>query len=380
MGGVLGSTLLVRKQFLYQAATPILYNLFIIAGGIFLHRRLGISSLALGATAGFFFGSMMINALGAWSIGVRYRPEIDLHHPGVRIWLQITLPLMLGFGLPFLDTFFFGYYASGIQGDITRLTNAKQLFSAPMAMLTQAAGVASMPFFAQIWAKGKRYEFAVGIADAVSRAVALGLLGASVMMALAQPIAGLIFGGGRFTQHDVQLTALYFALYTLSLSFWAAQSIYARAFYAAGITWLPLLASTVIVVAAFPLYGMGFHWMGAAGLSLASDAGIALQALVLGLLLHQRHMVSIASLEFVEMARCLFAALASGSFVWFLFSFCWSRFAPLLGDRFAQPSRVTDLIILAAGGLFWLLIAKTVLEASGSALPQVMMKRILKRR
>ena len=109
VGGVLGSTLLVRRQFLFQAATPILYNLCIIAGGVLLHHRLGISSLAVGATTGFFLGSMLINAIGAYSVGVRYQAVLDLGHPGLRIWLQMTLPLMLGFGLPFLDTFFFGY-------------------------------------------------------------------------------------------------------------------------------------------------------------------------------------------------------------------------------------------------------------------------------
>jgi len=41
IGGVLGSRLLVRKIFLYQAATPLLYNLGIILGGVFLAERLG---------------------------------------------------------------------------------------------------------------------------------------------------------------------------------------------------------------------------------------------------------------------------------------------------------------------------------------------------
>ena len=237
-----------------------------------------------------------------------------------------------------------------------------------------------MPFLARLWAQEKRYEFATGIADAVSRAVSLGLLAASAMVALAHPIAGLIFGGGRFSEDDVHLTALYFALYVLSLAFWAAQSIYARAFYAAGITWLPLLASTVIVVAAFPLYGMGFQFFKAGGLALASDCGIALQAVVLGYLLHRRHMVSLASLEYREMARCVFASLASGGLVWFVFGFGWNTIAEWLGPRFMHPSRWIDLAILVAGSAIWMLLAKTFLEASGSMLPQVMLKRVLKRR
>jgi putative peptidoglycan lipid II flippase len=375
-GSVLGATLLVRKQFLYQAVTPIFYNVCIIAGGVFLHRRLGILSLAIGATAGFFLGSFVLNAWGAFRAGVRYRKGIDLGHPGLRLWLQMTLPLMFGFTLPFLDQYFAGYYASGGSGDITRLANAKQIFSAPMSMLAQAAGVASLPFFSQLWAKGKRFEFAVGVADSVSRVVALAVLAASAMIALAQPIVGLLFGGGRFTPNDVHLTAYFFAIYALSLFLWSAQAIYARAFYAAGITWLPMLASTFITVVAFPLYRLGYGWQGTAGLALASDAGIAIQAITLALLLHQRHMVSLASLDYRELGRCLLAGLASGAGVWTL---TWSL--GVLFGRFwggLQPAGVRwmDVALLLAGSAFWVFVAKWILEKTGSALPKVVMKRL----
>ena len=53
------------------------------------------------------------------------------------------------------------------------MANAKQLFSAPLAMLAQAAGAASMPFFASLWTQ-ERYEFATGVADSVSRVASLG--------------------------------------------------------------------------------------------------------------------------------------------------------------------------------------------------------------
>jgi putative peptidoglycan lipid II flippase len=372
IGSVLGATLLVRKQFLYQAITPLIYNLCIIAGGVFLHRRLGVSSLAIGATAGFLLGSFALNALGAARAGVRYRMGIDLRHPGLRLWLHMTLPLMFGFTLPFLDQYFAGYYASNVVGAITRLANAKQLFSAPMSMLAQAAGVASLPFFAQLWAKGKQYEFAVGVADSVSRVVALGLLAASAMIALAQPIVGLVFGGGRFTPQDVRQTALFFALYTLSLSFWSAQAIYARSFYAAGITWLPMLASTIIMLVAFPLYGFGYRWQGAAGLALASDAGIALQAISLAVLLHYRRMVSLASLDYAEMGRCLLAAVASGAGVGVLFGWLGG----VLHRALPGQPRWIDLAVLVAGTAMWVLVAKRVLEKTGSALPEVARERL----
>jgi putative peptidoglycan lipid II flippase len=374
-GSVVGATLLVRKQFLYQALQPIVYNLCIIAGGLFL-VRMGVSGLAVGATAGFLLGSFALNWWGAAINGVRYRWGIDLHHPGLRIWLHMTLPLMFGFGLPFLDQYFAGYYASGTLGDITRLNNAKQLFAAPMSMLAQAAGVASLPFFSQLWASGKRFEFAVGVADSVSRVVALGLLASSAMIALAEPMVGLIFGGGRFTPTDVHETAVYFALYTLSLFLWSAQAIYARSFYAAGITWLPMLASTIILIVAFPFYRLGNGWFGTAGLAMASDAGIALQAVTLAVLLHQRHMVSLASIDFREIARCLGAALASGGAVWVLLRGMSRLPIALFHPQASANIRWLDLAVLLVGTAVWGVITKWVLEKTGSVLPQVAMKRL----
>lgn len=376
VGSVFGATLLVRKQFWFQSFQPIIYNVCIIAGGIFLHYRFGISSLAIGATCGFLLGSLAVNVWGAHRVGVRYRLCIDLTHPGLKMWLKMALPLMIGFGLPFLDQFFVSNFASGSKGDITRLGYAKQLFSAPMVMLATAAGVASLPFFSQLWAKGKRFEFAIGAADAVSRVVALGLLATSVIVPLAHPIVGLFFGGGRFTPEDVDKTAYYLVLYTLSLLFWSAQSIYARSFYAAGITWLPMVASMGILIVAFPLYGLGFQHYGAAGLAIASDVGIALQAIVLGCLLHQRRMVSLASLDFVEMGRCLVAALTSGALVWAIFVKLFGQFSFLLGERALHHARLIDLTVLVAGTMLWILAAKWVLEICGSALPRVMMKRL----
>ena len=376
-GSVLGATLLVRKQFLYQAATPVLYNLFIIACGVLLHRRLGVSSLAIGATAGFFFGSLGINAWGTARERIRFRWEIDLHHPGLRIWLFMTLPLMFGFTLPFLDQYFAGFYASHGAGDITRLANAKQLFSAPMAMLAQAAGVASMPFFAQLWAKDEHYEFATGVADSVSRVIALSLLAASVMIALSQSTVELIFGGGRFTPSDVNLTAWFFAFYTVSLFAWSAQAIYARAFYAAGITWLPMLASTIILVIAFPLYGLGYRMWGAAGLALASDAGILLQAVTLAVLLHKRRMVSLASLDYAEMGRCLLAACVGGAAAWVV-AWCvrgLSYHLPAMA-RLPYARYWLDTVILLVGIVVWTALARWVLEKAGSALPRVAMRRL----
>jgi putative peptidoglycan lipid II flippase len=233
-----------------------------------------------------------------------------------------------------------------------------------------------MPFFAQLWAKKQRYEFAVGVADSVSRVVALGFLAASLMMALAQPIVGLIFGGGHFMPADVHTTAVFFILYTLSLFAWSAQAIYARAFYAAGITWLPMAASMVILVVAFPLYGLGYRWMGSGGLAIASDLGLVLQAATLAVLLHQRHMVSLAGLDYEEMGRCLLAGCVCGVGLWGIVGPLWTWSTHALGIHAHMQNRWLELGLILVGTALWLAATNLILAKTGSALPQVIRRRL----
>jgi len=375
-GGVFGSVLLVRKQFTVQAVTPLIYNLGTIVGGVLLRHRMGVSSLALGTTAGALCGPFLLNALFAHRAGTRYRPILDWRDEGLREWVRLSLPLIVGVSLVTADQWIIFHYGSGTDGAISLMTYAKRLFTAPMAVLAQAAGVASMPFFASLWAKGQRFEFATGVADSVSRVAALGILVASGLIALALPVVQVIFLGGKFSAADARMCAGYFGVFCLAMFLWAGQSIYARAFYAAGNTFLPMVAGTIVTVVSLPVYAGFYRAWGAMGLAVASDVGITMQTLVLAVLLHQKRMVSLASLDYRELGRCLLAATASGLAVWGVFTWGLTRLGHTLAWNLATANRVRDLAILAAGSGLWLLVAKTVLERTGSALPRVAMKRL----
>jgi putative peptidoglycan lipid II flippase len=112
------------------------------------------------------------------------------------------------------------------------------------------------------------------------------------------------------------------------------------------------------------------------GLAVASDIGIAMQTLTIAVLLHQRHMVSLASLDFAEMGRCLAAAVASGVAVWFVFTWLGGFAGHFLGSRLLAQIRWIDLAELVAGSALWLVVVRWVLEITGSALPRVMMRRL----
>src|SRR5437773_2080134 len=81
VGGVVSAVLLSRRLFLLPAFGPLLYNVFIILGGVVLGKRLGISSLAYGALLGSFVGPFLVNAIGAQRVGTGYRPSLDIRNP-----------------------------------------------------------------------------------------------------------------------------------------------------------------------------------------------------------------------------------------------------------------------------------------------------------
>jgi putative peptidoglycan lipid II flippase len=375
-GGVFGAVLMVRKQFSVQAIAPLIYGLGTIVGGLLLNKRIGVSSLAIGTVAGAFLGPFLLNAFFARRAGTHYRMILDWHDQGLREWVRLSLPLMIGVSLVTVDGWIIAHFASKIGGAVSLMSYAKQLFTAPMAMLAQAAGAASMPFFASMWTQQRRYEFAIGVADSVSRVAALGLLVASGMVALGKPAIDLVFTGGRFSGADSRACATYFAVFSLSMFLWSAQAIYARAFYAAGNTLTPALAGTIVTVVSWPIYVTLFDGYGAMGLAFASDIGIALQAVTIAILLHQRQMVSLASLDLPEMGRCLVAALASGVVAWFTVWGIALVLGHVPGTLLLHHARWVDLFELVCGVTAWIAITKEVLERSGSALPRVAMKRL----
>ena len=367
-GGVFGAVLLVRKQFYAQAVTPLIYNLGTIVGGVLLARRIGVSSLAIGTVAGAIAGPFLINAAGAWRVGTRYRPILDWQDEGFREWVRLSVPLMVGVSLVTADNWIISHFASENSGGVSVMTYAKQLFTAPMAVLAQAAGAASMPFFARLWSQGKRYDFAVEVADSVSRVAALGLLAASGMIAVAPALVDLVLRGGAYKSVDTAQTATYFAVFSISLFLWSAQAIYARAFYAAGNTLAPMIAGTVVTLISLPIYASLFHLQGVAGLAIASDIGISLQTLSLAVMLHQRQMVSLASLDYRELGRCLAAGAVAGAAVWLgIFG---------AGRILTGHSRWVDAGELIVGSALWVLVAGWLLNRLGSALPRASLKRL----
>lgn len=363
IGSVMSARLQVRKIFLYQAFTPLIYNTGIILGALLLHRQVGIYSLAWGVLAGAFAGSALLNSLGAFRTGLHFQPIVGFRDPAFQEWLKLSLPLMIGVSLVMFDSYFLSYFGSVQVGGVTLITNAKNLFNAPFNVIGAAAGAASLPFFASLYQQGRAYDFSVSVGRSVSRLFAVGMIVSAWMIALAPWLMDLL-RGGKFKPEDASTISQLFTVLAITLAIWAVQGIYARAFYAASDTITPAITGTIITVLSFPIYGVLFHARGLTGLAIASDIGILVQTASLAILLHRKKLVSFSHLEFAELGRALLAALLA-----YVATAAAAHYLP------AVSTHAKDSMTIAAASLVWAAVAGLTLVATGSKLPAQILRR-----
>jgi len=374
VGGVVSAVLSSRRLFLFPALGPLIYNAFIILGGITLSHSFGIASLAYGALAGTFVGPFLINAIGAARVGAGYRISFDVRNSAFREWVRMSIPLMIGVSLVSADDWILRYFASDATGAISHINYAKRLLAVPIAILGQAVGQASLPFFARLFGEKRMKEFADTVNGSVYRTAATALLASSLMMAAALPLIDLVYRlpHGHFFFSDSQATATYFFWFSLSLVFWSAQGLYARAFYAAGNTLTPMVASSLITVASLPMYRALYHGFSAVGLGLASDLGIAANCLAMAILLHRRKLVRWDELQWRELGKATVTAAAAG-----LLSYRVASAVMVTGSRIADIEALALIGITWAGAVaagLWLTRSQLpgdLRRRKGTALPQV---------
>jgi putative peptidoglycan lipid II flippase len=348
VGGVVSAVLSSRRLFLFPALGPLVYNGFIILGGVALSRSFGIASLAYGALVGTFVGPFLINAIGAARVGAGYRISFDVRNSAFREWVRMSIPLMIGVSLVSADDWILRYFASDSPGAISHINYAKRLLAVPIAILGQAVGQASLPFFARLFGEKRMQEFADTVNGSVYRTAAAALLASSLMMAAALPMIDLVYRlpHGHFVFSDSQATATYFFWFSLSLVFWSAQGLYARAFYAAGNTLTPMVASSLITIASLPMYRALYHAFSSVGLALASDLGIAANCLAMAILLHRRKLVPWNELQWGELGKATITATAAG-----LLSYRIAGAVVVSGSRIADVEALALMCITWAGAV-----------------------------
>jgi putative peptidoglycan lipid II flippase len=314
IGGLLMAIQYARKQFLLPALAPLVYNASIIAGGLLAGREHGMEGFAWGVVAGAFLGNFALQVFGACRGAFVYKPRIDLSDPGLREFIRLSIPIMLGFSLVMVDewtTRVFGSFL--LVGAITWLNNARRLMLVPVGIFGQASGVASFPFLSGLAAEGKKAEMWDTLSLTLRWVFFVSAGVAALVFVLSREAVLIVYQRGAFNIDDTLHTASALSAFSLGIPFWCAQAIVSRGFFAMKDTWTPTLAGTGAWVVALPVYYLLQRSYGVFGLALASSVGILLYAAVLYGILMRRTVGRKGLKEIAEYARLSAAAVLAAA-------------------------------------------------------------------
>ena len=288
-GGILSAVQYAKGQFVVPSLAPVIYNLGIILGGALLSARLGITGFAVGVLAGALAGNFLLQIYGARRAGARFRPCLDLRSPDFKLFVKLTLPIMLALSIIYTDDWIIRWFGSYLApASITWLSYGKTLMRVPLGILGQAVGVASFPFLAQLYSEGRLEELSRTV-NATLKGVILLLVPVSLLtIAQREPLVYLIFSHTRMKAPDLTATAATLGMFSVGMFAWGAQNILARGFYATRDTFTPAVAGTAMTFLALPVYWVLSHRLAHVGLALASSLAMIAYAAILFFLLKGR--------------------------------------------------------------------------------------------
>lgn len=288
-GGLAVAIQQTHGRFFIPALSPLLYNAGIILGGLLLHKIYGIAGFSIGVLIGAVVSQGIIQWWGVHKLGYSVLPYFKITNEikaALKRYLWLSLPIMLGLSLVVTDDWIAKYFASSMsKGTVSWLSYARTEMRIPIAIIGQAAGIASFPYLARLWSEKKYSDYGATLLKEIEKLWALAPLASIIIIEHALPITHFIYGGGKLTQTDLVHTAQALQIFGLGIFFWTAQILLSRGFYACQITWIPSLIGTILSIILIPMYRyLGTVWT-YKGLALAGSIGIVIYTLLLSLLL-----------------------------------------------------------------------------------------------
>ena len=229
-GGLLNAV----DRFAAPAATPILLNLFLIAG-LLLMVRFGwrdgqVLAWALSAAGIAQFLWLMASCARA---GVALRLRLPHLTPRVKETLRLMGPGVFGAGVTQLNLLISTALASLLPGgSVSYLYYADRLNQLPLGVVGIAVGTAILPPLSRQVQTGDT-EGAIATQNrGAELALLLTLPAAAALIVLAQPILSVLFQRGAFGPAETSATAAALAAYASGLPAFVLVRVLAPAFYA----------------------------------------------------------------------------------------------------------------------------------------------------
>jgi len=292
VGALFTAVQYAKGVFAIPTLAPIVYNLFIIFGGVadaVLTNAAGPEGFIWGALVGAFAGNFALQWWGARRVGMRWIAGGGWSHPALGEYLRVALPLMIGQSIVVLDETFMSVFGNRVgEAAQTHLQYARRTMLVPVGAIAQAAGVAAYPFLARMFAEGRRRDMAAAVDRALGSVIVLSVAATALLAALSQPVIQTLFERSQFTAADTLATARALFFYAFAVPLWGALQILSRGFYATRDMWTPVVIGSAATVLAVPLFIALESGFGLDGVALSSTVALGGYTVALGAAWYRR--------------------------------------------------------------------------------------------
>ena len=245
LSSIFSGVLQYFNRFFIISLAPILYNLGIIFGILFLVPIFGIWGLAYGVILGAFL-HLLIQIPSAYLLGFRWRPVFNFQHPGLKRIFKLMIPRFFGITAHHLNFIVITAIASTLTpGSIAvfNFSNNLQKFAVGLIGISWARAV--FPSLSKTWANGRKQEFLREFSLVFRQILFLVIPISFLMFLLRAQIVRAILGTGEFGWWETRLTAASLGIFCLNIFAVALTPLIARAFFSLEDTKTPAVIAIV---------------------------------------------------------------------------------------------------------------------------------------
>lgn len=287
ISNVFSSVLISMKKFLIVNTAPLLYNLGIILGIIFLYPKYGINGLAYGV----IFGALMhvgIQIPEAIRNGFRWKPVLRLKDPGVRKIGSLFLPRIVGLDNSYVNLIIVSIIGSGlVTGSITAFNYANNIQAVALGIFALSSAVAIFPVLSEYFAKNDTKGFVSTLQHTIIRVLYFIIPVTIITLLLRAHVVRLLLGYGACDWTCTVTTFDTLGVLSLGLVAQSLIPLFARAFYSRQNTKIPVAISLVGMVINATLSYFLAQGLGVVGIALGFVIASTVQCILLFVFLHR---------------------------------------------------------------------------------------------
>jgi putative peptidoglycan lipid II flippase len=200
---------------------------------------------------------------------------------GLRRYVLLTLPLILGLTMTFSTEFFFRFFGSYLrQGAVAALNYGLRIMFILVGLFGQAVGTASYPFMSRLATQGRMAEMN-RLLDRTMGALSIVIPFSVFLMVIRHEAVFILFQRGRFDAAATALTSHLLPFLLIGAFAFATQTVVVRGYYALQNTLFPALLGTAAVLLSIPVFILGMNRFGAAGVALGVSISAFMQVALL---------------------------------------------------------------------------------------------------